>query len=316
MAIAVVACNSAHGARAPKNSNAAFDAVSVHRIAETELNDAVNEWHAVAAVVVVLDIQTGAIVTTVARGDPGLASSRALVTGSTLKPIVVAAALDEGTVTAETRFDCAPRSYGQEVLRGPSDHDSLSVTEILATSSNVGAARVYDTLGLPKLLATLHRFHLDDAPAIIPTIRDGSGFDAAVLAAGELARTTPLQMASAYAAIFNDGVYRAPTPQGQPESVLRPETARQVTAMLEAALTSKIGTGKLALVDGLRIAGKTGTADLGGDHQYASFVGTVLNREPRLVVLVGLEALNEEALGPTAAAPLFARIARRLFVAN
>jgi cell division protein FtsI (penicillin-binding protein 3) len=281
------------------------------------LDQASGEWHAVAGVVVVVNVATGAIVTTVGRAegrdDPRLASRRAFVTGSTLKPIVVAAALDEGTVKPDTHFDCAARSYGQNVLHDASDHGSLSVAEILATSSNVGAARVYDTLGLPKLLAALHRFHLDDAPAMIPTITDGTGFDAAVLAAGELARTTPLQMASAYAAIFNDGVYLAPTPDGKPERVLRAETAREVTVMLEAALTSRIGHGKLALVDGLRIAGKTGTADLGGDHQYASFVGSVLNREPRLVVLVGLEASNKDALGPTAAAPMFARIVRRVF---
>jgi hypothetical protein len=53
--------------------------------------------------------------------------------------------------------------------------------------------------------------------------------------------------------------------------------------------------------------------EVGDGRQYASFVGTVLDREPRLVVLVGLEASNEEALGPTAAAPMFARVVRRVF---
>jgi cell division protein FtsI/penicillin-binding protein 2 len=294
--------------------NVAREPASLQRIVASELDHAVLEWHATAAVAIVLDMTTGAVMTTVGRtadrDDPTVAS-RPIVTGSTLKPIVVAAALDEGTVNAESRFDCAPRAYGSNVLHDAAEHGSLSVAEILAVSSNVGAARVYDTIGWPKLARSLHRFHLDDAPAAIPPITDGASFEAGVLAAGELARITPLQMASAYAVMFDDGIYRSPT--RAPERVLRSETAKQVTAMLEAALTSKLGHGKLALVDGLRVAGKTGTADLGGDHQWASFIGTVLNREPRLVVLVGLEATNEEALGPAASAPTFARIVRRMF---
>jgi cell division protein FtsI/penicillin-binding protein 2 len=84
--------------------------------------------------------------------------------------------------------------------------------------------------------------------------------------------------------------------------------------MLENAVSSAPGTGRNARVQGLRVAGKTGTADLGDGHTYASFVGTVLDRQPRRVVLVGLEAPQNDGNGATAAAPVFARIARRLWL--
>jgi len=68
---------------------------------------------------------------------------------------------------------------------------------------------------------------------------------------------------------------------------------------------------RTAGVVGLRIAGKTGTADA-DDAVYASFIGTALDRELRLVVLVGLESRRENFTGPSAAARVFARIARRI----
>jgi cell division protein FtsI (penicillin-binding protein 3) len=122
-------------------------------------------------------------------------------------------------------------------------------------------------------------------------------------------------MAAAYAAIFNDGVYIRPTltnASSRPERVLRSATAKTMVTMLEMGVANDLGTGKLARIAGVRVAGKTGTADLGGDRDYASFVGRVLDREPRVVVLVGLEAPAEDGTGSTAAAPVFARIARRL----
>ena len=80
-----------------------------------------------------------------------------------------------------------------------------------------------------------------------------------------------------------------------------------MTGMLEDIIESNLGTGRLARIEDVRVAGKTGTAD-----RYASFVGTVVGFKPRFVVLVGLEAPRDEGSGPRAAAPVFARIARRI----
>ena len=82
--------------------------------------------------------------------------------------------------------------------------------------------------------------------------------------------------------------------------------------MLEDIIESNVGTGRLARIEDVRVAGKTGTADLPGDRSYASFVGTVVGFQPRFVVLVGLEAPRDGGSGASAAAPVFVRIARRI----
>jgi cell division protein FtsI (penicillin-binding protein 3) len=295
---------------------------TVQRIAREELARVVDEWRPAAAVVVVLDLVNGSVLAAEGRDrdrdDPTLASRRSYVTGSTLKTFTIAAALDAGTINVDALVDCGARSYGTHKLTDPSEHGTLSVSDVLAVSSNVGTSRIYDTLGLGKLVSALHRFHVGDPPAKFPEVSDATSIEAATLASGELAEATPIQVAAGYAALFNGGVYLAPTRDRTSakvsERVVRHETARTMIAMLERTITSNLGTGKLARIDGARVAGKTGTADLGHDHSYASFVGTVLDREPRFVALVGLEDPREGGTGPTAAAPAFARIARRLLV--
>jgi cell division protein FtsI (penicillin-binding protein 3) len=321
---ALAACSSARAPRGGETAARTFDATGtfdprVQLVAREELARAVAEWKPASAVVVVLDPSTGAILAMEGRdrdrNEPNLAMERAFVTGSTLKTFTIAAALDARTIDIDTHVDCATRAYGEAKLFDPEEHGSLSIAEVLAVSSNVGTSRIYDTLGLDRLYAALRRLHIGDPPARLPLVSDPSSIRAATLAAGELAEATPLQMAAAYATLFNDGVYLKPslTRRDQvPERVFQPETALTMTAMLQTSVTSDRGTGKLARIEGARVAGKTGTGDLGDGRAYASFVGSVLDRQPRFVVLVGLEAPGQRGNGPTTAAPFFARIARRL----
>ena len=92
-----------------------------------------------------------------------------------------------------------------------------------------------------------------------------------------------------------------------------------MVSMLENAVAGD-GTGAAARVPGARVAGKTGTADLAGETgqqmYYASFVGSVLDREPRFVALVGLEVPAARGSGPQSAAPAWARLARRILDAS
>jgi cell division protein FtsI (penicillin-binding protein 3) len=153
-------------------------------------------------------------------------------------------------------------------------------------------------------------------------IEDNSAQGAEV-AEGAMATASPLQVAAAYAALANGGAYAAPTLArrgGAPprEQIVRPETARALVAMLEEVVNSERGTGKLARVAGVRVAGKTGTADVelpnGEDATYASFVGFVPSTAPRFVILVGVahtRHTREDGYGPTLAAPVFARVASR-----
>ena len=164
-----------NGLRLSTSCNELSLANSIQQVAREEIDRAVVEWIPVAAVVVILDPAAGAILAVEGRNrghdDPSLASRQPYVTGSTLKTITIAAALDAATIGVDDRVDCASRLYGNAKLFDPDDHGILSVSDVLAVSSNVGTSRVYDTLGLERLMAALHRFHIGDPPSELPWSR-------------------------------------------------------------------------------------------------------------------------------------------------
>ena len=134
---------------------------------------------------------------------------------------------------------------------------------------------------------------------------------------------SPLQVAAAYAALANKGVYVAPTRtrrtgKAPHETLVRPETAQAVVAMLETAVNGEKATGSRARIDGPRVAGKTGTAAWtrpdASTGIYASFVGFVPSTAPRFVILVGLEQPRNGEAGGKVAAPVFARVATRVLL--
>jgi cell division protein FtsI (penicillin-binding protein 3) len=291
----------------------------VQRIASEELELAMAEWNPLTAVVVVLDAQSGHVLAAEARdhgrSDPTLAGRKVYVTGSTLKTFTIGAALEAHTVQPNTIVDCASRRYGKDELFDDVPRGRLTVSDVLAVSSNTGTSRVYDTLGPDRLLLTLRLLHFGEAPGRVPAVSDGASFAAALIAIGETTEATPLQVAGAYAAIFNQGSYVAPslTVSGAvSERVFSPETAQALVAMLENAVERELGTGKAARIQGARVAGKTGTAPASEGRMVASFVGTVLGHAPTRVVLVEIEAEGRGITGPSAAAPVFARVAQRL----
>jgi cell division protein FtsI/penicillin-binding protein 2 len=175
-----------------------------------------------------------------------------------------------------------------------------------------------DTLGAARFTAWLRQLHIGEPPGMLPSIDDDKSFRAGAFAAGEVAEATPLQLTRAYAAFFNDGVYVTPSREGGAPvetRVMKSTTATAIVPMLENTVAGD-GRGKLAQVPGARAAGKTGTADVtgeaGAEMTYASFVGSVLDREPRFVALVGMEVPEGKANGVTAAAPAWGRLAARI----
>jgi cell division protein FtsI (penicillin-binding protein 3) len=233
-----------------------------------------------------------------------------VVPASTLKPFVMAAALENGKVRPEQRFDCGngERDYNGTVLHDAGNYGSLSADEILSVSSNIGMSRIFDALGGEAFQSGLERFHLK-----APRVETGS-FEGAVTAIGQRrVWSTPLEMAAAYAVFANEGVYRAPAKAARTEPgerVIRAETARAVRTMLEHAVGGERATGKGAQLAGVRVAGKTGTSD-DSSGIFASFVGIVPADAPRYVIYVGVGAPKREGSGATIAAPAFARIASR-----
>jgi cell division protein FtsI (penicillin-binding protein 3) len=303
--LGVVACTEASAGSATRQaagvtSSAPAD-VALQALVAEEARRARGEWAASRVSVVVLDPKSGRVL---AASDD--APGRAVVPASTLKPLVVALALDSGAITAEQRFDCGngERVYASGQLRDAGRYGVLDAAEILAVSSNIGMSRIFDALGGARLGRGLERLGLGarSAPA------DGS-LQGAVLAIGqrEIA-TSPRTLATAYAAIANDGLLVSPGSAAV--RVLESATARRVRLMLEQAVAGARATGKAARVAGVRVAGKTGTSDA-ADEVHASFVGIVPASEPRFVIYAGVTSRKPETSGATAAAPLFARVAAR-----
>ncbi|HEY0192478.1 MAG TPA: penicillin-binding transpeptidase domain-containing protein [Kofleriaceae bacterium] len=267
-------------------------------VAERELDAAIAAHHATGALAIVLDARSGAVLTLASRGraDPRAAS----VTGSTLKPFTVAAALEAGAATPSTRLDCeqGARTYGARTLRDASPHGVLDLGGILAVSSNVCTAKLAEPLG-DHLAEAFRRYHLAAVAHI-----DTRTLDGAAIAAGEGLRVPALDLAASYTAFAGGGVYHF---AGASERVMSEPAATAVLAMLERVVTDADGTGHAAAIAGVRVAGKTGTAERGGDRFYASFVGIVPADAPRYVVLVGVEGVREG--GGELAAPMFAVLA-------
>ncbi|MGE3765869.1 MAG: penicillin-binding transpeptidase domain-containing protein [Kofleriaceae bacterium] len=287
---------------------------AIQAIADEEIDRMVGEWKPRAAVIIVLDPDTGGVLAVANRG--GDTAQHAYVTGSTMKPFVIAAAIEEGAIAATDTFDVnnGELAYAGKTIHDASKHRVLDVAGILAVSSNVGLVKIFDKLGGAKLGAWMKRFHLAETA---PVIADGS-LEGAGIAIGEGLPATPLQLASSFAAIANGGTYRAPTHAKAAtagERVVSQKTANAVLAMLENVVAGENGTGKAARLEGVRVAGKTGTAGLSKDHArgyYASFVGTAPIEKPRFVVLVAAEAPRDNGTGGRVAAPVFARVLTRV----
>jgi len=285
----------------------------IQKIADEEIAKLDKDWAPCAAIVLVMDPQTGAVLAASHRGgteaNAQLAASRPIVPGSIVKPLVIAAALEEGAIAPTDQFDTSPQPLS--TIADDKPHGTLDVGGILAVSSNVGMTKVFDKLGGAKLAQWTKKLHFASAPA---TIADGPS--GAPYAIGAKLASTPLEMAAAYAMLANGGVYHAPTfvpARTDGEHILRPETAREVLDLLEGVTGDK-GTGKAARVAGVRVAGKTGTAQLGKgpNDYYASFVGTAPIDHPRYVIFVGAETPRDSGSGGQVAAPVFARIMTRL----
>lgn len=271
--------------------------------------------------------------------------------GSTQKMITFSAALEEGEVQVGTIFedvddelellDGACRS-GEDDLHGCyvdfDEHETMDMTvaDIFTRSSNVGTIRVAETLGQDRLVEYIEAFGLGEETGIDYTVESPGllRFDAgcqtcwASAAIGYSVAVTPLQMAAAYAAIGNDGVWTTPhivrstvDAEANETEVAGVETHQVVspgTALVMRELLASVveeGTGRNGAVDGYRVGGKTGTANkLGDDGRYteetrASFVGMAPINDPQVVVAVLVDSPEYDyRTGGLAAAPVFSQI--------
>jgi len=260
--------------------------------------------------------------------------------GSVNKVVAVAAALEEGTLTLNQRLRVPQtyESYGH-VFRDVHTHptEQMTLGDIVAFSSNVGAIQVAGGLGDDTFYSYLERFGLTsrtgidfpgEVDGVIDPVDQWNGLSMATIPIGQGIAVTPLQMAQVYATIANGGMWIQPhlvretigpdgeihpVPTAASRRVVSAETASAVAQMLAYAVS--VGTGQAAQIAEFWVAGKTGTAEKVradgqgyGDKFVASFIGFTPASRPALVVAAILDEPVTE-YGGVAAAPLFQQIA-------
>lgn len=261
--------------------------------------------------------------------------------GSVNKVITAAAALEEDVIglrerlSVPDRYRVADRWFSDAY---PHPTRPMTLTDVIAQSSNVGTIMTAERLGKERLDRYLREFGFGRKTGIeLPGEADGIlmdqdewwGTSIGTIPLGQGIAVTPLQMASVFATIANDGVRVAPrmvrgtvdedgrltrSPAPERTRVVSAETADLVTGMLARAVDA--GTGQEAQVPGYWVAGKTGTArkplenQLGYSDQYvASFIGFAPAADPEIVVAAILDE-PDTVYGGIASAPLFREVAR------
>ena len=267
--------------------------------------------------------------------------------GSVAKVITIAGALDAGAVTPETDFTVPWRKqYADDLLKDSHEHPDLllTVSDILTESSNIGTIMVQQELGRYEHYDYMTAFGLGsktaldfpgESPGLLKDVDELWGSERVTVAYGQGMSSTSLQLVSAINVIANGGVYVAPklvkatvgpegqqtpTPAAATHRVVSEQAAAETTAMMQRVVCE--GTAKMAQVDDLPVAGKTGTAFKAADNgtyfneegdriYYASFVGFFPADDPQITILVLVDeppAGTSDRFGGTAAAPVFAAL--------
>lgn len=265
--------------------------------------------------------------------------------GSTIKSFLIATALREGVVQPNSKFYCEKGVFkvDDRIIReahSSEKFEDLTVAEILARSSNVGTTKIAFKMTQEMVRQGFSDFGFGQKLGVdIPGEARGTLHPTpwkkhlfANISFGHGMSATPLQVANAYAAIANGGVLNTPyivdavrdgetgeVNQYSPKPirrVLTTEQAAQMRAML-VGVTTGVGTGKSAAVDGYMVAGKTGTAQKVNPNgkgyvkgaYIASFAGFIPANNPRFVIYVAVDSPKKSIYGSTVAGPVFSRIA-------
>lgn len=356
-----------HGREIPTSERDSVDAVNgtnvrltidrdIQALAERTLADEIKKTDAESGDVIVMNPHTGDILAmaTYPSFDPNNplksqekqrrndAVADAFEPGSTSKVMTIAAVLEEGAATPESKFTIPPNiKRGGTTFRDHDKHDGLRLTlnGILAKSSNIGAILASEKIGQKKFLSYLKKFGMGEptglkfpgeTQGLVPRPGDDRWSDTTfpTLAFGQGLSVSAMQTASVYATIANDGVRMTPrlvsgyvndagafTPKARTPGirVVSATTSKTVREMLESVV-SKDGTAPAAQIPGYRVAGKTGTAnrvsEKSGLYQgyTASFVGFAPAEQPELVVAVFIHNPIKGHYGNAVAGPVFREV--------
>jgi cell division protein FtsI (penicillin-binding protein 3) len=313
-------------------------------LAYSELKSTLEKSQADSGSMVVLDVKTGEVLAMVnlptynpnALNDskPGQRRNRAMTDvlepGSTVKPILMAAALSSGKFTPTSPI--IDTTGGHWFFQGHDIHDThnyglLTPTGVITKSSNVGAAHIAMALDTTLMYDTYRAFGLGDstesgfpgeASGHLRIGRDWRPLEKAILGYGYGLNVTVLQLANAYATIADGGVMHSPTfikgNDNTAKQIISPEVSAELIQMMET-VTGPGSTGTTARIANYSVAGKTGTAHKASAGGYAksnytaAFAGIVPASNPRLVGVVVVDNPQKGSYyGGTVAGPVFARV--------
>jgi cell division protein FtsI (penicillin-binding protein 3) len=332
----------------------------IQYIAERELGFAMVQTHALAGTVIVMNPNNGEILALANfprfnPNKPGESSGEARMNravsamyepGSTFKVVTLAAALNEGITRPEEVFDCENgRVYvAGHRIRDHKPFGMLSVAQILAESSDVGAIKVALRLQAPKFYDYIRAFGFGEHTGIelpwesggsLMPLRSWHSYMIGPISMGQGVGVTPVQLVTAISAIANGGLLYKPkivaevrrgdrvvatsvdAESAEPRQVIRPETAATMRQLLEGVVLH--GTGPRARLDGWTSAGKTGSAQkidpatgrYSTSQLVASFTGFAPINDPAVAILVSLDSVGHHE-GGEVAAPVFKRIAEQV----
>ncbi len=313
----------------------------IQYLTHRELRNAIAETGASSGSAVVLDVHTGEVLAmanlpTFNPNSVGSAPSDAhrnravtdlLEPGSTMKPLTVAAALEAGVIAPETLFNTSPGWIPNGKYRTTDTHNYgvLDTTGVIRKSSNVGAALIARRLSDVQFNDFLRRFGYGrstgsgfpgEAAGLFPQPARWSGTTKQTMSYGYGLSVTPLQIATAYAALGNGGLLHQPSfihGENKPaHRVLDPRIAAEVLRMMQT-VTEPGGTATRAAILGYHVAGKTGTSRKASGGGYSRryigyFAGLVPVDRPRFAMVVAVndpDPARGSYYGGVVAAPVF-----------
>lgn len=313
-------------------------------LAYRAIKAAVKEHKAHAAAVVVLDAKNGDLLAAANQPsfNPNTRKNRrgkyyrnraiadVFEPGSTVKPFVVACALDGGYIRTDFEIDTSPGWYsvGRNLVKDVHNYGKMDLTKVLKKSSNVAVSKIALKMPRQYFWECYNRLGFGTAAGVgFPGEASGALLDyqrwhpieQATLSFGYGVNVSLLQLARAYTALADDGILHSVSllkrdRDDDARRVISAANARLVRTMLEQVVR-KDGTAYRARVDGYRVAGKTGTvkkASAGGytsDRYIAVFVGMAPASDPRLIVAVMVDEPSVGAYyGGLVAGPVFSRI--------
>ncbi|EOV0142976.1 penicillin-binding transpeptidase domain-containing protein [Vibrio vulnificus] len=312
-------------------------------IAYRAIKQAVADHRATSGSAVMLDVKTGAVLAMVNapsynpnnRSDWQSYKMRnriitdSLEPGSTVKPFVILAALENGVATKDTVIDTGNGilQVGGSRVRDTSKVGKADLTEILKKSSNIGVTKLSMEMPVEAILGMYNSVGLGEpsglnlvgeVTGIFPTRSRWSPIERATLSFGYGLSITPIQLAHAYATLGNEGMYEPihiikSNDRDMAKQVVSKQHAREVLNMLET-VTQKGGSARRAAVPGYRVGAKTGTsrkATAGGySDEYITYTaGIAPVSDPRIALVVVVnEPQGDDYYGGSVASPVFSEI--------